>query len=94
MDAYENDLGKLQFKTPLIFIDKNTKKFKLEILPEINDDILTKCVDIVYVIDATGSMGHEIKGAKEYVIRIFQELTEKYKDYNFQFGSVFYRDKV
>jgi len=94
LDAYENDLGKLQFKTPLIFIDKNTKKFNLEILPEINDDILTKCVDIVYVIDATGSMGHEIKAAKEYVISIFQELTEKYKDYNFQFGSVFYRDKV
>ena len=39
-------------------------------------------------------MGHEIRAAKEYVIQIFKELTEKYKDYNFQFGSVFYRDKV
>jgi hypothetical protein len=39
-------------------------------------------------------MGFEIKAVKEYVFQFFKELTEKYKDYNFQFGSVFYRDKV
>ena len=101
LDAYENDLGKVKFKTPLIFIDKDTKKFKLEILPDISEDkntkydaILNKYVDIVYLIDATGSMGYEIKAVKEYVIQIFKKLTEKYKDYNIQFGSVFYRDKV
>jgi hypothetical protein len=101
LDAYENDLGKVKFKTPLIFIDKDTKKFKLEILPDKSEDkntkydaILKKYVDIVYVIDATGSIGYEIKAVKEYVIQIFKELTEKYKDYNIQFCSVFYRDKV
>ena len=51
-------------------------------------------MDIVYLIDATGSMGAEIKAAKENVIKIFNKLKKNYKDYNFRFGSVFYRDKI
>ena len=39
-------------------------------------------------------MSAEINVAKENVINIFEELTKNYKDYNFQFGSVFYRDKI
>ena len=103
LDAYENDLNNVKFKTPLIFIDEKTKKCKFEILPDISEEenqdtkinnILNKEVDIVYLIDATGSMGYEINAAREYVIQIFEELTNKYKDYNFHFGSVFYRDKI
>ena len=39
-------------------------------------------------------MGAEINAAKENVIKIFDTLTKKYKDYNFRFGSIFYRDKI
>jgi len=103
LDAYENDLNNVKFKTPLIFIDEKTKKCKFEILPDISEEenqdtkinkILNKEVDIVYLIDGTGSMGREINAARDYVIKIYEELTTKYKDYNFNFGSVFYRDKI
>ena len=104
LDAYESDLSKAKFDTPLIFIDKETKKVKFERLPDIDEKQdkmdkqynkkLNKDVDIVYVIDATGSMGYEINAVKKYVFKIFNELKEKYKENNFQFGAVFYRDKV
>ena len=51
-------------------------------------------MDIVYVIDATGSMGYEIDAAKKHVFTIFKELQNKNRENNFQFGAVFYRDKV
>ena len=104
LDAYENDLSKVEFKTPLIFIDGKTKKFRLEKLPDISKEIneelnnnehKQKEVDICYLIDATASMGREINASKEYVIKIFEELTNKYKDeFEFQFGAIFYRDKI
>ena len=104
LDAYENDLSKVEFKTPLIFIDNKTKKCRFEKLPDISKEINEELnkkehaqreVDICYLIDATGSMGREIKAANEYVIKIFEELTTKYKDdFKFQFGAIFYRDKI
>ena len=39
-------------------------------------------------------MSSEITAAKENVINIFDELTKNYKDYNFRFGFIFYRDKI
>ena len=39
-------------------------------------------------------MESEINVAKEQVIQIFQELKTKYEDFNFRFGSVFYRDRI
>jgi energy-coupling factor transporter ATP-binding protein EcfA2 len=39
-------------------------------------------------------MGNEIKAANAHVIKIFNKLKEKYKDYKFQFGAVFYRDQI
>ena len=104
LDAYENDLINAKSDTPLIFVDKENMKCKLERLPEIKEDvkidiknnILNKDIDIVYLIDATYSMGSEIIAAKENVIKIFKELKNEYKDYNydFRFGAVFYRDKI
>jgi len=104
LDAYENDLSKVEFKTPLIFIDNKTKKCKFEKLPDISKEvnegiqkaeIKIQDVDICYLIDATGSMGREINAANEYVIQIFKELTKKYKDkFKFKFGASFYRDKI
>ena len=112
LEAYDNDLDKNSkeknekkeiLKTPLIFIDKNTKKFRFEMLPEIveedyqnikNIKILKKQVDILYLIDATGSMGDEINAANAHVIHIFEKMKTKYKEYKFRFGAVFYRDQI
>ena len=38
LEASDNDLNKENFDYPLIYIDKKTKKFKLEKLPDINKD--------------------------------------------------------
>ena len=104
LDAYENDLSKAKLDTPLLFIDKKSMKCKLERLPDISEEenkdiknkVLNKDVDIVFLIDATGSMGGEIAAAKDNVFKIFEELTKNYEDYkySFRFGSVFYRDKI
>ena len=103
LDAYKSDLSEEKFDIPLIFVDKEKRKFKFEKLPDISEEetkntkkikMLNKDVDIVYLIDATGSMGAEIKAAKDNVVDIFDSLTKKYKDYNFRFGSIFYRDKI
>ena len=101
LDAYESDLINIKFDTPLIFIDEKTMKCKFEKLPDISeekDKIIkankNKDVDIVYLIDGTGSMSGEITAAKVNVIKIFENLTKNYKEYNFQFGAVFYRDKI
>ena len=50
--------------------------------------------DIIYLIDATGSMTSEINAAKEQVITILKELQSKYPTFNFNFGAIFYRDKI
>ena len=50
--------------------------------------------DIVYMIDATGSMGNYLRAAKDQCINISNELQDKFKDYNFRFGGVFYRDPI
>ena len=94
----DSDISKEKFNTPLIYLNKETKTFELEKLPDIAKEkdklISSKNVDIVYLIDATGSMEHEIFAAKENVTEIFKKLTESNKGYNFRFGAVFYRDKI
>lgn len=50
--------------------------------------------DIVYMIDATGSMGSYLKAAKDQCINISNELKNKFKSFNFKFGGVFYRDPI
>ena len=101
LDAYENDLSRVEFKTPLIYIDKKTKKWNYEKLPDLSKEIIDiikepekQEVDICYLIDATGSMDREINAANDYVIQIFEELAEKYKEFKFKFGAAFYRDKI
>lgn len=50
--------------------------------------------DLLYLIDATGSMGDYIRAAKEESENISTKLRTSYPEYNFQYGYVFYRDPI
>ena len=50
--------------------------------------------DIIYMIDATGSMTDYIKAAKDEVLNISNSLNEKFSTLNFNFGCIFYRDPI
>jgi hypothetical protein len=50
-------------------------------------------VDIVFAVDATGSMGDEIDYLKIELEDVIRNTFAKYKDLNVRIGSVFYRDK-
>ena len=76
----------------------NLASFKYDIR---YDEKWTRCrstmsneFDIIYLIDATGSMSREINAAKEQVISIYNELKNMYKKINFNCGGIFYRDKI
>ena len=53
-------------------------------------------LDIVYLIDSTGSMSSWLSGVKEKCKEILDKLNEnsKLKNYDIKFGGVFYRDPV
>ena len=53
-----------------------------------------KVFDLVFVIDATGSMSSYITAAKDETENISKELRALYPEYNFQYGYVFYRDPI
>ena len=55
---------------------------------------ITNEFDIVYLIDATGSMGSTIQAAKDTVILIANDLKEKFSSMKFQLGCIFYRDPI
>jgi len=101
-EAYRNDLENEEFKT-LFYIDSKTKKFNLIDLGDtaqgIKKDVkkeTKKEVDILYLLDATGSMRPEINAANSQVIKIFDDLKEIFKDEDkdFNFGVSFYRDEI
>ena len=50
--------------------------------------------DIVYLLDATGSMGSYLKAASEQCINISNKLTSELPQFDFNFGAVYYRDPV
>ena len=53
-----------------------------------------KVFDLLFVIDATGSMSSYIKAAKDETENISKELRNLYSEYHFQYGYVFYRDPI
>ena len=57
-----------------------------------NNDI--KEFDLLFLIDATGSMGDYIRAAKEESENISTQLRNSYPEYNFQYGYIFYRDPI
>ncbi len=50
-------------------------------------------VDVMFAIDATGSMGDEIRYLKSELKDVMQRVKADNKKLNFRFGAVFYRDK-
>ena len=70
--------------------DENLKKINNSI--NANSDI--KEFDLLFLIDATGSMGDYIRAAKEESENISTQLRSSYPEYNFQYGYVFYRDPI
>ena len=53
----------------------------------------SKDVDIMFVVDATGSMGDEIYYLKAELDDIITKAKRRHKSLNLNLGSVFYRDK-
>ena len=50
--------------------------------------------DILFIVDATGSMSPYIIAAKEETNNISEQLRQKYPDKMFQYGYIFYRDPI
>ena len=55
---------------------------------------ITNEFDIVYLIDATGSMGGYLAELKDQCKNIFNEIKSELSEFDFRFGAVFYRDPV
>ena len=70
---------------------KSVKKIK-NILSDIKKD--NKDFDVLYMIDATGSMGEYIFAAKQETKNISEELRKEYPEMNFKYGYIFYRDPI
>ena len=53
-----------------------------------------KPFDVIYLVDATGSMSGSIENVKTYCVEIANLLKNQMKLYDFKFGAVFYRDPI
>ena len=71
----------------------NMKKVK-NILSDITSNKDNKDFDVLFLVDATGSMGSYIISAKEETKNISKELRKQYPDRNFKYGYIFYRDPI
>ena len=66
-------------------LDKNPNKFYK--YPK-------KAFDVIYLVDATGSMSGSIENVKKYCVEIANILKNQMMLYDFKFGAVFYRDPI
>ena len=53
-----------------------------------------KPFDVIYLVDATSSMGRSIENVKTYCVDIANILEKQMMLYDFKFGAVFYRDPI
>ena len=53
-----------------------------------------KPFDVIYLVDATGSMSGSIENVKTYCVDIANILKNQMMLYDFKFGAVFYRDPM
>ena len=65
--------------------------FKLDKNPILFHKFLKKKFDLLYLVDATGSMSGSIFAVKNYCVDI-SDILNKQLRYDFKFGAVFYRD--
>lgn len=68
-------------------IDRGVNTFKL---PSACD--IPEAVDILFTVDATGSMGDEISYLQAELVDVINKVKSKYKNVQLRLGSVFYRD--
>ena len=71
---------------------KDLKKIKNILSDYVNNG--NNDFDIVFLVDATGSMSQYIIAAKEETKNIAEELRKLYPDKMFQYGYIFYRDPI
>jgi hypothetical protein len=64
------------------------------ILPDMSGDAPAKLMDVVFLIDATGSMAATLKGAHDKAAEIAIDLRVRNPAVKFEFGCVCYRDPV
>ncbi|MFC0345349.1 VWA domain-containing protein [Epilithonimonas hispanica] len=75
-------------------LSNNVKEFrKGQNLIKVNDDCIKKrALDLVFVVDATGSMGDEINYLKSELLDVLKKVETNLTQTNIRYGSVFYRD--
>ena len=73
--------------------EKNIKKIK-NILSDDTSKDKTNKFDVLFLIDATGSMSSYIRAAKEESKNIAEELRKLYPEMMFKYGYIFYRDPI
>ena len=76
----------------LINDKKNNRNNNSKILP--NNNYIHKVVDIIYLVDSTGSMGEQVKLVSNLVIEYSNQLNKNYPNIDFQFGIIFYNDPI
>ena len=70
----------------------NVKKIKnilSDKTPKGNNDF-----DVLFIVDATGSMASYIQAAKEETQNISEDLRQSYPEMKFKYGYIFYRDPI
>ena len=70
----------------------NVKKIKnilSDKTPKGNNDF-----DVLFIVDATGSMASYIQAAKEETQNISEDLRQTYPEMKFKYGYIFYRDPI
>ena len=72
---------------------RNIKKINNIISDNISKDD-NKDFDVLFLVDATGSMGSYIISAKEETKNIAEELRKLHPEMNFKYGYIFYRDPI
>ena len=89
---------------PTIKIQSNGKNYSIKRAKEFSKGINTlkikeSCnqsneVDILFAVDATGSMGDEINYLKSDLKNLIKKVKTNNKDLQFNFGGIYYRDKT
>ena len=73
---------------------ENTNRFNLFFTGKSNNNINNKIIDIIYLIDSTNSMGEETKKSSKLIIENSIDFKNKYYNYDFQFGVIYYSDPI